>query len=48
MSRTIILKNEPENQCKPRPQTVQNILNFSKAYSVKKLKDDFIFETVVN
>jgi hypothetical protein len=36
MGSTTTVKNIPEAQCKPRKETVQFLLNYSKSLEVKK------------
>lgn len=48
MDRTITLKNQADAQCKPDPQTIRNILSFSKAYECKRLESGLNFEMIRN
>lgn len=36
MGSTTILKNEPEAKCKPKKETIQFLLNYSKALEIQK------------
>jgi hypothetical protein len=48
MDKTTTLENHHQINAKPEKQTIANILNFSKAYSYKKLKTGLEFEMIQN
>lgn len=48
MRRTLTPPHEPDQQERPSRQTIQNILNYSKAYQARKLKSGFEFEMLSN
>lgn len=48
MSNTTILRNDSEASARPTKETIRNILNYSRALKVKKLKSGFEFEMISN
>ncbi|GEM_PF-2179445 len=48
MGSTTTLKNEPGAYCKPRKETIQFLLNYSKALEVKKLASGEYVEFIRN
>lgn len=48
MSKTITLDNASQAQCQPRKETIENILNFSKAYRVLSTRSGICCEIVQN
>lgn len=48
MDKTTILENEYQINVKPNPQTIQNILNFSRSYHCAELKSGLSFEMIQN
>jgi len=48
MDNTTILKHEYQINAKPNPQTIQNILNFSRSYHRQELDNGLSFEMIQN
>mgnify|MGYP001287012976 CR=1 FL=1 len=48
MGKTLTLKDEYESKLKPRTETIQFILNYSKAYTALKTKDGMDIELISN
>ncbi len=48
MDNTTILENQYQINAKPDPQTIKNILNFSRSYHCAELENGLSFEMIQN